>query len=88
MERHLERSFYNHTALTPADWQTYCLLASLAQERFGLHVPAPALPEHKLSEGAHLHAALQTSDLLVSLTPCLPQCHTACFMIRMCGSKE
>ena len=59
VERHLERSFYNHAALTPADWQTYCLLASLAQERFGLHVQAPALPEHQLSEGAHLPAAMR-----------------------------
>ena len=55
----MERSFYNHAALTPADWQTYCLLASLAQERFGLHVQAPALPEHQLSEGAHLPAAMR-----------------------------
>ena len=52
VERHLERSFYDHAALTPADWSTYCQLASLAQERFGLHVPAPALPEHRLTEGA------------------------------------
>lgn len=51
VERHLECSFYNHAALTPADWSTYCQLASLAHERLGLHVPAPALPEHKLSEG-------------------------------------
>lgn len=51
VERHLERSFYNHAALTPADWETYCRLAALARERFGLHVAAPALPEHKLTEG-------------------------------------
>ena len=54
MERHLERSFYNHAALTPADWSTYCQLASLAHERLGLHVPASALLEHKLSEGERL----------------------------------
>lgn len=52
VERYLESSFYNHAALTPADWSTYCQLASLAHERLGLHVPTPALPEHKLSEGA------------------------------------
>ena len=51
VQRYLERSFYNHAALTPADWSTYCQLASLAHERLGLHVPAPALLEHKLSEG-------------------------------------
>ena len=62
MERHLERSFYNHAALTPADWSTYCQLASLAQETFGLHVPAPALPEHRLTEGAPISrsVALET----------------------------
>lgn len=62
MESHLEGSFYNHAALTPADWSTYCQLASLAHESFGLHVPAPALPEHRLTEGASISrsAALET----------------------------
>ena len=58
VERYLECSFYNHAALTPGDWSTYCQLASLAHERLGLHVPAPALPEHQLSEG--VPSCLQT----------------------------
>jgi len=62
VERYLERSFYNHAALTPADWNTYCQLATLAHERHGLHVPAPALPEHKLSEGGLLPCAHRFHD--------------------------
>lgn len=47
----LTASFHRFAGVAPASWQTYARLAALAQEKHGLHVPAPALPERTLNQG-------------------------------------
>ncbi|KAK9806686.1 hypothetical protein WJX73_008328 [Symbiochloris irregularis] len=54
IERHLSATFHEYTAGSPGDWQSYGLMAALAQEQYGLQVAAPALPPRMLDQGMDL----------------------------------
>eukprot|EP01059_Diplonema_ambulator_P024279 TRINITY_DN4016_c0_g1_i1.p1 TRINITY_DN4016_c0_g1~~TRINITY_DN4016_c0_g1_i1.p1 ORF type:complete len:1189 (+),score=499.89 TRINITY_DN4016_c0_g1_i1:80-3646(+) len=51
VQNHLERQFYNLTALQPQDWKTYEEMRALAKEKYNMNLTEAHLPGQILDQG-------------------------------------
>ncbi|CAI4231370.1 unnamed protein product [Auanema sp. JU1783] len=60
VENYLETTFYDLTAVSLHDCHTYCKMALLAEERFGLNLISGDLPHHSIDQGLDIKYVILT----------------------------
>lgn len=66
VERHLERSFYDLCALNLNDCVTYTEMRTVANERYGLNLTDPHLPDGSLDQGVDFIDILRDLDPFIA----------------------
>lgn len=62
VEKYLERTFYDLCTLNLNDCKTYAEMRSIANERYGLNLTDPYLPDGSLDQGVDFMDILRDLD--------------------------